>query len=121
MDRLFYLAYLTSFTGILLLSFLSPTLEPPLSDLSSVGVFSIGKSVRVSGAVQDIRVYKGGGVSFSLSSGDSEIKVYVPGSVGIVVGGRLRDNDNAELIGVVSQYRGEVELVVSSAEDVRLK
>lgn len=111
-DWLFYLAYLASFVGVLGLSFFSPYLQPPKSDVSAVDVYSVGKSVLVSGVVRDMHVFKGGGAAFSLVDGNSSLRIYLSPKVGLIYGGRLVDGVNLSVAGVVTQYRGEVELVV---------
>jgi RecJ-like exonuclease len=120
-DRIFYLTYFLSLSGIFLLAYFSPYLVPPVSDLSDVDVFSIGKSVRVYGSVTEVHIFTGGGVSFLLSGGNSSIRVYMPPYVGVSCASRLRDGVRAEIIGVVSQYRGAHQLVVERVEDIIIK
>ncbi|MBU0761557.1 MAG: OB-fold nucleic acid binding domain-containing protein [Candidatus Altiarchaeota archaeon] len=121
MDRLFYLSYCVSLFGVLFLAYLSPSLSPPKSSVSEVDVFSVGKAVYVEGVVEDIHVFKGGSVSFVLADGNSSVNVFLPPQVGVPIVSLLEDGVSVELVGVVKQYRGSVELLVGGLEDFTIK
>lgn len=109
---MFFLALGLSFVGLIIISFVSPSIKPPISRLSEVNAYSIEGVVRVSGVVGDVHKFKGGSITFTVSDGNGSLNVFVPYSVGSGLDGVIRHGGVVEVSGVVEEYKGVLELVV---------
>ncbi|MBD3415620.1 MAG: hypothetical protein GF416_00615 [Candidatus Altiarchaeales archaeon] len=107
--------------GLLLIAFISPSVNPPMSSISEISSSSLEKRVRVSGLVSDVHRFDGGSMLLTVEDDGGEIDVYLSYSVA----GEFEDFDlegcEAEFTGDVKLYRGRLEVVVDMPEDVVLK
>ena len=116
-----WVALAASAVGLLLIAFISPSIEPPLSRVSDVSASSLEKVVRVEATVNRTHEFDGGSMMLTVAEGDSTLDVYIPYGVAR----ELRDADlegrRVELTGVIQLYRGSLELVIERPGDLRIK
>ena len=119
-DWVLYTALATSIAGLMLLTFVSESLEPPYSAVAEINPGFIGKSVHLRGEVSDLYEFKGGSVLVTLSGGNSSIDIFLPYSVSTQIAFKPAINQALDVIGVVEVYKGRLEVVVGRESDIRL-
>ncbi|MFH0860204.1 MAG: OB-fold nucleic acid binding domain-containing protein [Candidatus Altiarchaeota archaeon] len=119
-NKVLNLALLTSIIGLLILSYVSESLTPPASSISSLDSNNLGKNVKVRGEVLAVHRFEGGSILLTLSDGSGEVEVYIPYGSASILGDNLSTDKTLEVIGELQTYNGRLELVPSGPEDVRL-
>ncbi|OYT27647.1 MAG: hypothetical protein B6U97_00605 [Candidatus Altiarchaeales archaeon ex4484_96] len=119
-SRFLYLSLALSITGLLLMAYITETIEPPLSECINIGASSLGKNVHLKGNITEIHRFKGGSITFSLADDTGENKIYLPYSSASCFGDELKINSSIELIGVVELYEGGLEVVVENENALRV-
>lgn len=120
-DRMLYLALAASIVGLLLITFVSPSVQPPLSRLSDVSTSSLEKVVRVAGNVSRVHVFKGGSTVLTVSDGASAVDVFMPAGYASGFGNVSFAGRRVDVLGTVQVYNGRLELVAEKPGSVRLR
>ena len=120
-DRMLYLALAASVLGLLLITFIAPSVKPPLSSLSDVSASSLEKTVRLEGTVSRAHAFEGGSMILTLSDSESDVDVYLPYDVAAELKDILSEGSVVELTGTVQMYKGRLEVVVERPGNVVLK
>lgn len=120
MGRVIYLAFTVSIVGLLILTFASQMLEPPLSQIDGINQNSLGKNVHVRGSISDIHEFKGGSIVLVLDDESGEIAVYLPYGVAKSASGSLFESTRLDVTGTVEIYKGKLEIVVESEDCLRI-
>ena len=84
------------------------------------GSSEIGERVTLEGSVVSKRfTYTGDHLLLTIDSGSGPVMVFVPSDNGAKdVGSRVNEDDTVSLLGIVSEYNGEIEVVVQNEDDV---
>jgi DNA/RNA endonuclease YhcR with UshA esterase domain len=114
--KLLAISLAISTIGLILLLFVSATQQP--MPISAITPDDIGSKAFVKGAVSELRMSPDGHLFFVLSDGEGSIKAVAFADVAkdlpCVENGRV-----IEMRGFVDEYRGEIEIIPSKAEDVK--
>jgi DNA/RNA endonuclease YhcR with UshA esterase domain len=108
-EKTLYLALCISITGLLILTYASSILEPPLSRIGSINSNSIGKNLHVAGDVSGVHKFKGGSILLTLGDATGKIDVYVGYSAATSMPS-LAKAKRLEVIGEVDEYEGRLEI-----------
>ena len=118
-DSLKNLSLLLSVVGIIGMLVIASVTEPIEVSLGEISEEFIGKYVRTSGKVEKLRFHEDGHVFLTLASGNSKLKLVIFANVAKKLPiNELEVGREIEVMGRVSEYRGELEIVV---ENLRLK
>ena len=120
-DRVLYIALTVSVVGLLLITYVSPSIRPPLSRVCDVGGGSVEKTVRVAGNVSKVHAFRGGSSLLTLSDGGCDIDVYIPYGVSSGLNSSSALGRPVEVSGVVQLYDGRLEVVVDKQSDVAVR
>lgn len=126
MERRVMLAIATvlSFAGVLGLYFYSSSVQPIQVQIGDIGIGDAGGVVRTSGHIMDLSQTSGGDVVLELVDyrDGASLIVYIPQNVFSVFGEKdaLITGAEIEATGEVQEYQDEMELVVDSADDLRI-
>ncbi len=126
MDRRVMLAIVTilSFVGVLGLYFYSSSVQPILIQIGDIGVGDVGNVVKTRGNIMDVYQTSAGDVMLEMADLDdgASITVYIPEQVFSEISDKseLIPGAEIEVVGEVQEYQGEMELVVDSADDIRI-
>lgn len=115
-DKILYVAAFTSIAGLLILSFSSEMLEPPLMPINSISVEHIEKNVHVKGTIESIKTFRDG--SASIKFYNSTVDIYLPKTISEKV--NFTKGMNLELTGTVKLYQGKIEILVGSIKNIRV-
>ncbi|OYT53537.1 MAG: hypothetical protein B6U72_05390 [Candidatus Altiarchaeales archaeon ex4484_2] len=113
-SKFLYLSLLLSITGLLILAYVTETIEPPISKTADIQSFALGKNVHLQGNITSIHRFDGGSMILTLGDAAGEIKVYLPYTIASNFREQLRVNTSLDLIGVVELYKGTLEVVVEN-------
>lgn len=117
-DSILYISLCTSITGLLILAFVSESLEPPYSKIEDVKANSIGKNVHVRGNVSDVHKFDGGSALIKLLDETSTMDVYLPYNTMQHLK-KLKVGTELDFIGTIEVYQGRLEVVVEKPENIR--
>lgn len=116
--KIIYVALGVSVLGLLILTYVSTVMEPPLSNIGDLNSNSIGKQVHVQGMITEVHKFKGGSITFSLGDGTGDIDVflinYMANDTANISKGTIVD-----VIGEVDQYNWALEIIPKNAGSVR--
>ncbi len=107
--KIIYVSLGLSVFGLLLLTYASLVLEPPLSSIGSIKTTSIGKSLHVRGEVLEAHAFKGGSMALTVGDGTGNISVYVDYSTSMAMPD-LAVAKKVDVVGEVDQYQGSLEM-----------
>jgi DNA/RNA endonuclease YhcR with UshA esterase domain len=110
-----------SLFGLLLITYISPSIKPPLSKVSDVTASSLEKVVRVEATVSRAHTFKGGSMMLTLADGNSTLDAYLPLNVASEFKGVVLEEAAVELTGTVQLYKGRLEVVVDRPGNLVLK
>jgi DNA/RNA endonuclease YhcR with UshA esterase domain len=114
--KILALSFAISTLGLILLLIVSAAQDP--MPISSITPDDIGSRVYLSGEVSGLRTSQEGHLFFHLSDKEGTIKVATFNEVAkelpCIENGKL-----IEMRGVIDDYRGEIEIIPSKAEDIR--
>ena len=116
-DKIVYVALGLSVFGLLLLTFASLVMEPPVSHIGSINTNSIGHSLHVRGNVVDVYKFKGGSLALTVDDGTGNISVYVDYSSAKALP-LLAGAKRIDAIGEIDQYQGALEMKPSSSGSI---
>jgi DNA/RNA endonuclease YhcR with UshA esterase domain len=118
-DKIIYIALGVSVLGLLIFTYASMLMEPPLSKIGALGTNSIGKQVHVQGLVSNVHAFKGGSITASISDGSGDIDVfvsyYMANSTAPIAKGNI-----LEVVGELDEYQGKLEIKPKSAESMKV-
>jgi len=115
-DKILFLAAFTSIVGLMLLSYASESLEPPLMPIESVSIEHIEKNVHVSGEISSIKKFNDNSLSISLVKSSTE--VYIPKNIAEKI--NFTKGSYLDLIGTVKMYNGKIEISVLNEKNIRI-
>jgi RecJ-like exonuclease len=116
-DKIIYLALGLSVFGLLLLTYASLVMEPPLSQIGSINTNSIGKSLHVRGSVLDVHKFKGGSLAVTVGDGTGNISVYVDYATAKAMP-KIAEAKKLDVVGEIDQYQGALEMKPSASDAV---
>jgi DNA/RNA endonuclease YhcR with UshA esterase domain len=118
-DKIIYVAVCVSVLGLLLFTYASMLMEPPLSKIAALDSNSIGKQVHVQGLVSDVHTFKGGSIAVSINDGSGDIDVfvsyYMTNSTAPIAKGNI-----LEVVGELDEYQGKLEIKPKNADSVKV-
>lgn len=112
-----YVAAGISILGLLILAYVSETLEPPVSEIGQITTNDLGKNVHIRGIVTDVHEFKGGSKPLMVDDATGSVEVYLPYSTATGIDGEPKDS--IDVLGTVQVYRGKLEIVVDDPENLR--
>jgi DNA/RNA endonuclease YhcR with UshA esterase domain len=108
-----------SVLGLLIFTYASMLMEPPLSKIAALDSNSIGKQVHVQGLVSDVHTFKGGSISVLINDGSGDIDVfvsyYLANSTAPIAKGNI-----LEVIGELDEYQGKLEIKPKNADSMKI-
>jgi len=111
-DGMLYLALAASTAGLVLITLVSPSIEPPVSGVADIDASSLEKVVKFEGNVSRQHLFKGGSMVLSVSDGPASVDVFIPYDKASGFSRLKLVGKNVEVTGVVRLYQGRVEVVV---------
>jgi len=118
-DKIIYVALGVSVLGLLIFTYASILMEPPLSKISALDTASIGKQIHVQGVVSEVHKFKGGSITVSLNDGSGDIDVfvsyYMANSTAPIAKGNI-----VEVIGELDEYKGKLEIKPKNADSIKV-
>lgn len=118
-EKIVYIALAVSVIGLFILTYSSFVMDPPYSSTGSVGAGSVGKNLRLRGAVTDFHKFKGGSASLSIDDGTGKATVFLDYSISTTIT-NLSQVKELEVIGPVDLYQGVLEVKPDKADKVRI-
>ena len=115
------LALGVSVVGLVLLSFVSPSVSPPLSRVGDVSGSFVDRVVRLEGKVSRVHLFDGGSLVFTLSDGGSDLDVFLPASASAPWRNASLVGRKVEVSGRVQLFRGGLEVFVATRGGVVLR
>lgn len=109
-----HLSLVISISGLLILTFASENLEPPLSEINQINTNSLGKNVHLRGNISGIHEFKGGSMLLVLEDSTGSIDVYLPYNVAMEID--LVNSTELEIIGSVEIYKGKLEIIIENID-----
>jgi len=116
-DRIIYLALVVSIIGLLILSFVSEFLEPPITKIESININSLGKNVHILGVVTRVYEFKGGSKVITLDDNTSSIDVYLGYEISKSI--NISNSEKLDIIGTVEIYSNKLEIRVDNIKNIR--
>jgi RecJ-like exonuclease len=118
-DRILYLALGVSVLGLLILTYVSEVIEPPVSRIGDINSNSIGKDLRVQGSVSGLHRFKGGSVLLTVADGTGNISVYLDYSMAMSMP-NISKARVLDVVGEIDEYEGALELKPKRSNGVRV-
>ena len=119
-DKILYLGVITSFLGLMLLTYASHTLEPELIDIGAVNTKYLEKNVHIQGDITTVQYFKGGSVLLVLDDQTGQIDIYLPRNLAEDINKKwLVEGQLVEVIGTVKLYKGRLEVEPESYDGVK--
>ena len=120
------LSLVCSLIGLMLIYVAAINIKPKFVELSEVNYEMIGRSVTTTGYITYVRRHPSGHVFLTISKGNS--KVQVPLFAGFlkslekygIDSKDFKKGKKLEISGLVSEYRGMLQIIPRKPEDVRL-
>ena len=118
-DKIIYVALGVSVLGLLIFTYASMLLEPPLSKIAALDSNSIGKQIHVQGLVAEVHRFKGGSNTVSINDGSGDIDVfvsyYMSNSTAPITKGKI-----LEVVGELDEYQGKLEIKPKNADSMKV-
>ena len=118
-DKIIYVALGVSVLGLLIFTYASILLEPPLSKINALDSNSIGKQIHVQGLVSEVHKFKGGSITVSINDGSGDIDVfvsyYMSNSTAPLAKGKI-----LEVVGELDEYQGKLEIKPKNADSMKV-
>lgn len=125
-DKLLKIALITSLVGIIGLIAFTPTIEVKEVDIKDINRGMIDEEVRLDGVISDIAQSKSKTSYFlTINDGDAQIQLIIfESQVGEIQSRNIDIEDfrghKVEVVGTVTQYNSEMELILSSGDSLRM-
>ncbi len=117
-------ATIFSFVGVLGLYFYSCSIEAVSIQVGDIGMGDVGSIVRTSGYVLDHRLTSNGDLLLTLADYQDAktIAIYIPIDVYDSIDDKkaIQPGAQIEVVGEVQEYEGELEITVSSPDDIKI-
>jgi len=106
-----------SLLGIFVLLFLSKTLEPPISTISSLNTSDIGTSIKLVGTISAIREYENSAFHiFTITDSTGKIKAITNAQDSLKT--IIKNGTNYEVTGKIEEYNKTLEINVNKIKNV---
>lgn len=125
-DKLLKIALITSLIGIIGLIAFTPTIEVKEVDIKDINRGMIDEEVRLDGVITDIAQSNSKTSYFlTINDGDGQIQLIIFESQVAEIQSRNLDiedfkNHKVEVVGTITQYNSEMELILSSGDSLRM-
>ena len=125
-DKLLKIALITSLVGIIGLIAFTPTIEVKEVDIKDINRGMIDEEVRIDGVISDIAQSKSKTSYFlTINDGEAQIQLIIfESQVGEIQSRNIDIEDfrghKVEVVGTVTQYNSEMELILSSGDSLRM-
>lgn len=125
-DKLLKIALITSLVGIIGLIAFTPTIEVKEVDIKDINRGMIDEEVRLGGVISDIAQSKSKTSYFlTINDGEAQIQLIIFESQVAEIQSRNIDIEDfrghkVEVVGTVTQYNSEMELILSSGDSLRM-
>ena len=125
-DKLLKIALITSLVGIIGLIAFTPTIEVKEVDIKDINRGMIDEEVRLDGVISDIAQSKSKTSYFlTINDGEAQIQLIIfESQVGEIQSRNIDIEDfrghKVEVVGTVTQYNSEMELILSSRDSLRM-
>ena len=125
-DKLLKIALITSLVGIIGLIAFTPTREVKEVDIKDINRGMIDEEVRLDGVISDIAQSKSKTSYFlTINDGEAQIQLIIFESQVAEIQSRNIDIEDfrghkVEVVGTVTQYNSEMELILSSGDSLRM-
>ena len=125
-DKLLKIALITSLIGIIGLIAFTPTIEVKEVDIKDIHRGMIDEEVRVDGVISDVAQSKSKTSYFlTINDGEAQIQLIIFESQVAEIQSRNIDIEDfkdhkVEVVGTVTQYNSEMELILSSGDSLRM-
>lgn len=125
-DKLLKIALITSLVGIIGLIAFTPTIEVKEVDIKDINRGMIDEEVRLDGVISDITQSKSKTSYFlTINDGEAQIQLIIFESQVAEIQSRNIDIEDfrghkVEVVGTVTQYNSEMELILSSGDSLRM-
>ena len=125
-DKLLKIALITSLVGIIGLIAFTPTIEVKEVDIKDINRGMIDEEVRLGGVISDIAQSKSKTSYFlTINDGEAQIQLIIFESQVSEIQSRNIDIEDfkdhkVEVVGTVTQYNSEMELILSSGDSLRM-
>ena len=125
-DKLLKIALITSLVGIIGLIAFTPTIEVKEVDIKDINRGMIDEEVRLDGVISDITQSKSKTSYFlTINDGEAQIQLIIfESQVGEIQSRNIDIEDfrghKVEVVGTVTQYNSEMELILSSGDSLRM-
>ena len=125
-DKLLKIPLITSLIGIIGLIAFTPTIEVKEVDIKDINRGMIDEEVRLDGVISDIAQSKSKTSYFlTINDGEAQIQLIIFESQVAEIQSRNIDIEDfrghkVEVVGTVTQYNSEMELILSSGDSLRM-
>ena len=125
-EKLLRIALVTSLIGIIGLIAFTPTIEVKEVDIKDINRAMIDEEVRITGVITDIAQSSSKTSYFlTVNDGEAQIQLIIFENQVAEIQSKNLDIENfknrqVEIVGTVTQYNSEMELILSSGESLRI-
>jgi DNA/RNA endonuclease YhcR with UshA esterase domain len=118
-DKIIYIALCISILGLLILTYVSEVIEPPVSSIRDINANSVGKNLHVIGKVSEAHSFSGGSAVLTIDDGTGKIDAYVGYSTAKSMPGILKAK-TVSVTGEIDEYKGSLEIKADKPDSVRI-
>jgi len=118
-DKILYIALCISIVGLLILTYVSEILEPPISRIGDINTNSLGKNLHVRGNVSRIHEFKGGSIILTIRDNTGEVDVYLDYYIAKSMPEILKAKE-VDVIGELDEYEGRLEIIPKKSNWIRI-
>ena len=125
-DKLLKIALVTSLIGIIGLIIFTPTIEVKEVDIKDINRGMIDEEVKITGVITDVAQSSSKTTYFlTINDGEAQIPLIIfESQVGEIQSKNLDiedfENRKVQVVGTVTQYDSELELILSSGDSLRI-
>jgi len=119
-ENILHISLVISIIGLLILTYASTILKPPLSEIGNIKTNFLGKNVHIQGDIIKIHKFKGGSIILKVRDSTGEIDVYLRYSIAKSKEDVLDKNKKIDVIGEVELYEGRLEVVPNNLDCVKV-
>ena len=125
-DKLLKIALITSLVGIIGLIAFTPTIEVKEVDIKDINRGMIDEEVSITGVITDVAQSKSKTSYFlTVNDGEAQIQLIIFESQVAEIEGKNLDiedfkNRKVEIVGKITEYNSELELILSNGDSLRI-
>ena len=125
-DKLLKIALVTSLIGLIGLIAFTPTIEVKEVDIADINRGMIDEEVRIDGVITEVAQSSSKTIYFlTINDGEAQIQLVIFESQVSEIQNRNLDiedfkNHKVQVVGTVTQYNSEMELILSSGDSLRI-